>query len=97
MTSDNFFTQAIIDMDMAPRFLLTPELQEAWVSSLEEGEFNPQLVDSDEWKKLISHPQIFIYQTGKLDSVLSSRWNNTLRQAPCKIYCRRKRRIHRYQ
>jgi hypothetical protein len=36
MTSDNFFTQAIIDMDMAPRFLLTPELQEAWVSSLEE-------------------------------------------------------------
>jgi phosphatidylserine/phosphatidylglycerophosphate/cardiolipin synthase-like enzyme len=70
MTSDNFFTQAIIDMDMAPRFLLTPELQEAWVSSLEEGEFNPQLVDSDEWKKLISHPQIFIYQTGKLDSVL---------------------------
>lgn len=70
MTSDNFFTQAIIDMDMAPRFLLTPELQEAWVSSLEEGEFNPQLVDSDAWENLISHPQIFIYQTGKLDSVL---------------------------
>jgi putative cardiolipin synthase len=70
MTSDNFFTQAIIDMDMAPRFLLTPELQQAWVSSLEEGEFNPQLVESEEWKRLISHPQLFIYQTGKLDSVL---------------------------
>jgi putative cardiolipin synthase len=70
MTSDNFFTQAIIDMDMAPRFLLTPELEEAWVSSLEEGEFNPQLVESEEWKRLISHPQLFIYQTGKLDSVL---------------------------
>jgi phosphatidylserine/phosphatidylglycerophosphate/cardiolipin synthase-like enzyme len=70
MTSDNFFTQSIIDMDMAPRFLLTPELQEAWVSSLEGGEFNPELVDSKEWKRLIEHPKIFIYQTGKLDSVL---------------------------
>jgi phosphatidylserine/phosphatidylglycerophosphate/cardiolipin synthase-like enzyme len=70
MTSDNFFTQSIIDMDMAPRFLLTPELQETWVSSLEEGEFNPKLVDSKEWKRLIEHPKIFIYQTGKLDSVL---------------------------
>jgi putative cardiolipin synthase len=69
MTSDNFFTQAIIDMDMAPRFLLTPELQEAWVSGLEEGEFNPQVVASDEWKQLINHRQLFIYQTGKLDSV----------------------------
>lgn len=70
MTSDNFFTQAIIDMDMAPRFLLTPAQQEAWVSSLEDGEFNPQLVESDEWKKQINHPQISIYQTGKSDSVL---------------------------
>ncbi|MCK5359006.1 MAG: phospholipase, partial [Gammaproteobacteria bacterium] len=70
MTSDNFFTQAIIDMDMAPRFLLTPELEAAWVSSLEEGEFNPQLVESGEWKQQINHSQLFIYQTGKTDSVL---------------------------
>ena len=70
LTSDNFFTQAIIDMGMAPRFLLTPELMKAWQSSLEKGEFNPAVVDSDEWKHLIDHPQIFIYQTGKLDSVL---------------------------
>lgn len=70
MTSDNFFTQAIIDMDMAPRMLLTPELTTAWQSGLDEGEFNPDVVESDEWKAVINHPQVFIYQTGKLDSVL---------------------------
>jgi phosphatidylserine/phosphatidylglycerophosphate/cardiolipin synthase-like enzyme len=70
MTSDNFFTQAIIDMDMAPRFLLTPELQKAWQSGLEQGEFNPDVVESEEWKRLINHPQVFIYQTGGVDSVI---------------------------
>ncbi len=70
MTSDNFFTQAIIDMDMAPRMLLTPEMQKAWLSGLEEGEFNPDVVESDEWKRLINHPQVFIYQTGGVDSVI---------------------------
>jgi putative cardiolipin synthase len=69
MTSDNFFTQAIIDMDMAPRVLLTPELTKAWQSSLEKGEFNPEVTGSEEWKKQINNPQIYIYQTGKLDSV----------------------------
>ena len=68
LTSDNFFTQAIIDMGMTPRFLLTPELQKAWLSSMEKGEFNPDIVESDEWKRLIDHPQIFIYQTGRTDS-----------------------------
>lgn len=69
MTSDNFFTQAIIDMDMAPRMLLTPELTKVWRSKTEKGEFNPEVVGSAEWKKLINHPQIAIYETGKLDSV----------------------------
>lgn len=69
MTSDNFFTQAIIDMDMAPRLLLTPDMRKVWRSKMEKGEFNPEVVESAEWKKLINHPQIFIYQTGKLDSV----------------------------
>jgi phosphatidylserine/phosphatidylglycerophosphate/cardiolipin synthase-like enzyme len=69
MTSDNFFTQAVIDMDMAPRYLLPPEMREIWQSSMEKSEFNPDVVESEEWKKLINHPQIFIYQTGKLDSV----------------------------
>jgi len=70
MTSDNFFTQAIIDMGMAPRFLLTPELQKIWLSSVEKGEFNPEIVESEEWKRLINHPQVFIYQTGRFDSVI---------------------------
>jgi phosphatidylserine/phosphatidylglycerophosphate/cardiolipin synthase-like enzyme len=70
MTSDNFFTQAIIDMGMAPRLLLTPELQKSWLSELEQGEFNPEIVNSEEWKQLINHPQVFIYQTGGVDSVI---------------------------
>ncbi|MGB5277987.1 MAG: phospholipase D-like domain-containing protein [Gammaproteobacteria bacterium] len=70
MTSDNFFTQAIIDMGMAPRFLLTPELQKVWLSGLEKGEFNPDVVESEEWQRLINHPQVFIYQTGGVDSVI---------------------------
>ena len=70
MTSDNFFTQAIIDMDMAPRLLLTPELQKAWLSGLDKGEFNPEVVESEEWQRLINHPQVFIYQTGGSDSVI---------------------------
>lgn len=69
LTSDNFFTQAIIDMDMVPRFLLTPEMQKTWLEDKEKGEFNPELVESEQWKKLINHPQVFIYQTGRLDSV----------------------------
>ena len=70
MTSDNFFTQAIIDFDMAPRLLLTPEMQEAWLSAPDDSDTNPTVAKSDEWNKLINHPQVFIYQTGKLDSVL---------------------------
>lgn len=70
LTSDNFFTQAIIDMGMTPRYLLTPELQKAWLSSVEKGEFNPEIVESEEWKRLINHPQVFIYQTGRNDSVI---------------------------
>ena len=73
MTSDNFVTQSMIDIGMVPKFLLTPELQEVWRSDKQEGELNPQVVESEEWKKLINHPQIFIYQTGKLDSVLLGR------------------------
>lgn len=68
LTSDNFFTQAIIDMGMAPRFLLTPELQKIWLSDVKKGEFNPDIVESEEWKRLVNHPQLFFYQTGRIDS-----------------------------
>lgn len=68
LTSDNFFAQAIIDMDVGPRLLLTPEMEKIWLSSLESGEFDPQLLESEAWKKQVNHPQIFIYQTGKIDA-----------------------------
>ena len=70
LTSDNFMAQAVIDMDTAPRLLLSPELLERWLSGLEKGELNPELVESEEWKRMIDNPRIKIYETGKLDSVL---------------------------
>jgi phosphatidylserine/phosphatidylglycerophosphate/cardiolipin synthase-like enzyme len=67
LTSDNFSAQSVIDMDMAPRLLLTPELQEAWLESPDDSELNPGLVESEEWVKLVSHPRLMIYETGRLD------------------------------
>ena len=68
LTSDNFMAQAMIDMDMGPRLLLTPELEAAWLSSLKGGELNEAVVASEAWQKSVNHPQLFIYQTGKLDA-----------------------------
>jgi len=70
LTSDNFMAQAVIDMDTAPRILLSPELLKKWLSGLDKGELNPELVESEEWKRMIDNPRIKIYETGKLDSVL---------------------------
>jgi phosphatidylserine/phosphatidylglycerophosphate/cardiolipin synthase-like enzyme len=71
LTSDNFFAQAIIDMDTAPRLLLTPEMEAQWHSKkLEQSELNPELVESELWQLLINNPRIRIYQTGRGDSVL---------------------------
>jgi phosphatidylserine/phosphatidylglycerophosphate/cardiolipin synthase-like enzyme len=71
ITSDNFFTQAVIDMDTAPRLLLTPEMMAQWrQEKLEDSELNPDLVESEQWQQLINNPRIKIYQTGRGDSVL---------------------------
>lgn len=70
LTSDNFFTQAIIDMDTAPRLLLTPEFEKQWQQPLKKSELNHELVESKEWQGMISNPRIRIYQTGKIDSNL---------------------------
>jgi len=70
LTSDNFFAQSIIDMELGPRLLLSAELKKAWLSGLRSGEMDQTLTKSDEWKKQINNPQIFIYQTGKLDAQL---------------------------
>jgi len=69
LTSDNFPAQSIVDMDMAPRMLLDAQYKKAWQANLKESELNPELVDSETWKKLVNHPQLSIYETGGLDDV----------------------------
>jgi len=68
LTSDNFLAQSIIDMDMAPRVLLSDEMRAIWDGDTWEGETNAEVIESAEWKKMIANPRIKIYQLGKLDS-----------------------------
>jgi len=68
LTSDNNMAQSIIDINMAPRLLLSSELHKAWEGETWEGETNPEVVGSEEWKKLIANPRIKFYELGKLDS-----------------------------
>jgi phosphatidylserine/phosphatidylglycerophosphate/cardiolipin synthase-like enzyme len=70
LTSDSVFTQAVIDMDLAPRLLLSQELHDAWLLKTAESELNPELVESKEWLDMVNHPRLNIYETGTLDSVL---------------------------
>lgn len=67
LTSDNFFAQSVIDMDMAPRLLLSKEAQNQWLAKVEDGEFNPEFVESEAWTEMINHPRLKIYETGRLD------------------------------
>jgi len=69
LTSDNFFTQSVIDMDMVPRLLLSEELQQAWLEKPDKSEFNPELVESPEWIRMVNHPRLHFYETGTLDDV----------------------------
>lgn len=68
LTSDNFFTQSVIDMDTAPRLLLTDEILQTWLKNKQDSEFNPEFINSEEWKRLVNNPRIRIYETGLLDS-----------------------------
>ena len=70
LTSDNFMAQSMIDMDVGPRLLLTPELETAWLSGLKTGELNETVVASDAWQQQVNNPQIFIYETGRLDAAV---------------------------
>lgn len=70
LTSDNFFAQSVVDMDMAPRLLLTEELTAQWQGDREAGELNRELVDSAEWRELTQHPRMNVYETGRLDDAL---------------------------
>ena len=70
LTSDNFFTQAVIDMHTAPLLLMAPEQREQWLDSeLTNNEENMEFVNSEAWEKLVSHPRIMFYQLGKDDAV----------------------------
>ncbi len=67
LTSDNFFAQAYVDMDMAPRMLLDAAHKEAWRASRRESELNPELVDSEAWLRLVNSPRVRLYETGRGD------------------------------
>ena len=67
LTSDNFLAQSVVDMDMAPRLLLTEELKARWQGNREAGELNRELVGSAEWLELTQHPRLKVYETGRLD------------------------------
>jgi len=68
LTSDNFSSQSIIDMDTAPRLLLDQETRDAWRSLNASDEMDGELTTSDSWRKQVSHPRLIVYETGRLDS-----------------------------
>ncbi|MCW8925037.1 MAG: phospholipase D-like domain-containing protein, partial [Xanthomonadales bacterium] len=70
LTSDNFPAQSIIDMDMAPRLLLDQETRDAWLALKAEDEFAGELTSSASWVEQVSHPQLKVYETGKIDSAM---------------------------
>ena len=70
LTSDNFPAQSVIDMETGPRLLLPPEMREAWLNLDAGEETTADLVSSEEWRALVSHPRLRVYETGRLDSSL---------------------------
>jgi phosphatidylserine/phosphatidylglycerophosphate/cardiolipin synthase-like enzyme len=69
LTSDNFSTQAVIDMNTVPRLLLPPDLLKEWLSGWQTGDLNPGLVDSARWRELVNNPRIRIYEAGGADAL----------------------------
>jgi putative cardiolipin synthase len=67
LTSDNFSTQSVIDMDLAPRLLLSSEMQKKWLQKLSKSELNPELVESELWVTMVNHPRLKVFETGQLD------------------------------
>lgn len=70
LTSDNFSAQSVIDMDTAPRLLLTTALHDAWMGARETKNLTPELVTTEKWQSLMDNPRVHIYQTGKLDAAV---------------------------
>jgi phosphatidylserine/phosphatidylglycerophosphate/cardiolipin synthase-like enzyme len=86
LTSDNFPAQSIIDMDTVPRLLFNEEQQAAWLAAAGKGEKDTEFVSSEEWSKLVNHPQIFVYETGRLDSVLLGEGGKSYGKLHAKLY-----------
>ncbi|MEP4149296.1 MAG: phospholipase D-like domain-containing protein [Halioglobus sp.] len=70
LTSDNFFAQSVVDMDMAPRLLLTEDMIDQWRGKREEGELNSELVESADWIDLTQNPRLRVYETGRMDDTV---------------------------
>ena len=68
LTSDNFPSQSIIDMDTAPRLLLDQETRDAWRSLKAEDEVGGELTSSASWQEQVNPPRLLVYETGGLDS-----------------------------
>jgi phosphatidylserine/phosphatidylglycerophosphate/cardiolipin synthase-like enzyme len=70
LTSDNFFTQSVIDMHTGPKLFLSEETENIWLDSdLEVNEHNLAFINSPQWQEEIIHPRLRLYQTGKIDSI----------------------------
>jgi phosphatidylserine/phosphatidylglycerophosphate/cardiolipin synthase-like enzyme len=70
LTSDNFPAQSVIDMETAPRLLLTEQQQELWMAAAGPDEMSSEIVSSEEWKRIVNHPRVAVFETGRLDSKL---------------------------
>ena len=68
LTSDNFSSQSIIDMDTAPRLLLDQETRDAWRALKADDELSGSLTSSAAWQEQVNHPRLVVYETGRLDS-----------------------------
>ncbi|MGR5267027.1 phospholipase D-like domain-containing protein [Vibrio astriarenae] len=69
LTSDNPFTQSIIDMQTAPTMLLDESSRKSWIEDNPEArKAAMNLLTSEAWLEAIAHPRIHFYQLGKLDS-----------------------------
>ena len=68
LTSDNFSSQSIIDMDTAPRLLLDQETRDAWRNLKAIDEVDGELTTSESWRDQVNHPRLIVYETGRLDS-----------------------------
>ena len=47
---------------------MSKEMHHAWLNDPEGTEYNPEFLASDEWLAVANHPQVAVYETGRMDS-----------------------------